>query len=746
MDRQRLVIALLVIGGGFLALAFYVSSQRAQPAVGPDPAPPAGVDGPATQSAGPTTRPGKARSRPPAPTTQPATPPSRRPEVRPAAGRSQWQADLHESKTVTVGSLDPKSGYAFQIELASQGAAIRSLKLSGHYATVADKLLAERCSSEADYQARRSKDPDKYKGHYSLLRPVAFRGVGFLPYATRSITFELPERQQPLTFRLDNRNWRLLPDQRGFAPVDSRTVRFAWTHRRDFNHRKPDTTAADFRPHFTIVKTYTVRKKDYSIDMSLELENHTGSPMVVAIDQYGPMGVPREDVRSDRRQVPFGKRKAGSDEVDVSLELKQASLPKMPFGRGEYENVRAGADETTVWLGYTNKFFGSMMYLRPKEKAKAPAAGYHTRFYASVEQADAASRTFVIGAKIGVKDEKFEKGGVVITPAITVGAKQKLPMTFDVFAGPKRRAVFVNEDDPYHRPLYKQLNYLSTIDLGGCFCSSSWLALAMMWLLTKLSWVAVGNYGVAIILLVILVRVALHPLTRKGQVSMMKMQKLAPMMQKIKEKYADDKEAQQRETMKFYKEHGAGGILGCLPMMLQMPIWIALFTGLNALVDLRHAAFLPVWITDLAGPDALIRWSDPIRIPLLSGMWGDVYSFNLLPILLCVAFFLQTKFNPQMSGQPAVAASPEQQTQKKLMQYMMPGMMLLFFYQAPSGLTMYIMTSTFVGLIEQYVIRKHIREKEALEEAMETTIKAPGKRSRNTRAKKPKGPFWVKHG
>ena len=119
-----------------------------------------------------------------------------------------------------------------------------------------------------------------------------------------------------------------------------------------------------------------------------------------------------------------------------------------------------------------------------------------------------------------------------------------------------------------------------------------------MWLLEHMG-KGVGNYGMAIILLVIVVRVLLHPLTKKGQVSMMKMQKLAPKMAALKEKYKDDKDALQRETMKFYKEQGATPILGCLPMLLQMPIWLALYTGLNADVALHRRAFCrsgsPTW-------------------------------------------------------------------------------------------------------------------------------------------------------
>jgi YidC/Oxa1 family membrane protein insertase len=318
-------------------------------------------------------------------------------------------------------------------------------------------------------------------------------------------------------------------------------------------------------------------------------------------------------------------------------------------------------------------------------------------------------------------------------PGIQLPAGKSTDIRLDLFAGPKQTSVL--EDNP----LYSQLDYKETIELKSCMCSFAWLSRAILWLLEILAAsLAFGNYGVAIIILVILVRLALHPLTKKGQVSMMKMQKLGPKMAELKEKYKDDKDTLQRETMKFYKEQGATPILGCLPMLLQMPIWIALYTGLNADVALRHAAFLPVWITDLAGQDAIFSWA-PVHIPLLASLMGPIASFNLLPILLAVAMYFQTKLTPT-----SAVMTPQQASQQKMMQVMTPAMMLIFFYNAPAGLNLYVMASTFSSVFEQMVIRKHIREKEAAEAAGETQVKMPGKAARGSRGKKPKGPFWMK--
>ena len=194
--------------------------------------------------------------------------------------------------------------------------------------------------------------------------------------------------------------------------------------------------------------------------------------------------------------------------------------------------------------------------------------------------------------------------------------------------------------------------------------------------------------------------------------------------------------------MALYKNQGVSPLFGCLPMLIQLPIWIALWSGISASVELRHAAFLPVWITDLAAPDQLIGFGGKIlTVPLLGGMIGPVRSFNLLPLLLCVAMYFQAK-STQMGG---ATSSPQQESTQRMMKFMMPVMMLLFFYNAPSGLTMYIMTSVFGGVAEQYVIRKHIREKEAAEAAAETTVTIPGKHFRGQKPKKPKGPFRIKH-
>jgi YidC/Oxa1 family membrane protein insertase len=192
---------------------------------------------------------------------------------------------------------------------------------------------------------------------------------------------------------------------------------------------------------------------------------------------------------------------------------------------------------------------------------------------------------------------------------------------------------------------------------------------------------------------------------------------------------------QQKQMMELYKKYGvspASQITMMLPMFVQMPIWIALWSAVYASIDLRGAAFLPFWITDLSAPDALVRFS-MITLPLLG--W-KIQSLNLLPILMGVAFFLQQKLMP---SQASAAANPQVAQQQKIMMIIFPLMFPVMLYTAPSGVNLYIMASTFAGVFEQYVIRKHIREKE--EQEAKGLVAVTSKTGGKVKKKKPK-PFY----
>jgi len=192
----------------------------------------------------------------------------------------------------------------------------------------------------------------------------------------------------------------------------------------------------------------------------------------------------------------------------------------------------------------------------------------------------------------------------------------------------------------------------------------------------------VRNYGVAIMLLTIIVRIIFWPVTHKGTESMRKMQALQPQLKEIREKFKDNPQRMQKETMEFYKTNKVNPMGGCLPMLIQIPVFIALFTVLRSAIELRFSRFL--WISDLSEPENLF-----------AGMIPVAGSLNILPLLMAATMMWQQKLTP-------TAGDPQQQ---KMMAVMMPIMMLFFFYTMPSGLVLYWTTSQ-VLMIVQMLIKK----------------------------------------
>ena len=276
---------------------------------------------------------------------------------------------------------------------------------------------------------------------------------------------------------------------------------------------------------------------------------------------------------------------------------------------------------------------------------------------------------------------------------------------FQLYLGPKDKSLFDKNE------LYRKLGFVQTIDFLACCCPASIISPLAFGILALMKWMYgfIANYGVVIIILVFLMRLVMHPVTKKSQLSMGKMTKLAPKAEEIKKKYANNKTEMNKHLMALYREQGASPVMGMLPMMVQMPIWIALWSAVYTGIELRGAPFLPFWITDLSAPDALVRFS-AVTVPLLG--W-KIDSLNLLPILMGVAFYLQQKLMPK---QAAAATNPQVAQQQKMMMVMLPVLFPLMLYKAPSGVNLYIMASTFAGVIEQHVIRKHVHEKTQAEE------------------------------
>lgn len=219
-------------------------------------------------------------------------------------------------------------------------------------------------------------------------------------------------------------------------------------------------------------------------------------------------------------------------------------------------------------------------------------------------------------------------------------------------------------------------------------------------LLTILNWFyasVFSNYGIAIIFLTVLVRSVMFPLTFKSMKSMKKMQRLAPELEKIKAEVGDNQQELQKRMMGLYAEHGVNPISGCFPILLQMPVFIALYRMLWSAFELRRAEFL--WMADLSEPDRLFNLPMEIHLPISS---HPIDAVNLLPFLMGLAMVASTRLMPTSSAM--------QNPQQKFMMNAMPVIFCVFCYSMPSGLNLYILTSTLLGIVQNYLV--HVSDAE----------------------------------
>jgi len=263
--------------------------------------------------------------------------------------------------------------------------------------------------------------------------------------------------------------------------------------------------------------------------------------------------------------------------------------------------------------------------------------------------------------------------GIWAAPAESLGPVGRLSSRFTLFIGPRdlgilkqagkdlEKAIHFGWTDIIAKPLLYTLRFFN-----GFF----------------------HNYGVAIILLTVVIKILFWPLTHKSYKSMKEMQKLQPLMAKIREKYKNNKEQMNKEMMGLYKTYKVNPMGGCLPMVIQIPVFFALFRVLGVSIELRHAPFF-LWINDLSAPDRLFRF--PFDIPFMSPPSG----IPVLTLLMGASMFLQQKMTP----------TPGDPTQAKIMLFL-PIIFTVFFINFPSGLVLYWLVNNVLSIGQQYRIIK----------------------------------------
>lgn len=224
----------------------------------------------------------------------------------------------------------------------------------------------------------------------------------------------------------------------------------------------------------------------------------------------------------------------------------------------------------------------------------------------------------------------------------------------------------------------------------------------------------IGNIGIAILILTLIIKFILYPLTYKMLYSQAKMAALKPKTAKLKEKYKDDAQLQQTESMKLYREYGVNPLGGCMPMILQMPIWFALYRFFPATIDFRQKPFL--WATDLSSFEEFIRL--PFEVPLNFGS-----HISLFAVLWALSVIWYSWYNSKHMDMGAM-----NNPMMKYMQYFMPLTFIIFFNSFASGLTLYMLFSSLLNIVQTVGTKKFVFNESKIQAELEEVKKKPKKK------------------
>jgi len=442
---------------------------------------------------------------------------------------------------------------------------------------------------------------------------------------------DLPDYMMPLTaqIKLDN---KLLGPNVGYMAEKSGID----ISRQDAPEQAELTMWLETAGGLRVERKYSFRKNSYEIglDISVRASESSGRGAVAG-------GVPVETTlrwitavdpeQEGGRFRPYGLvAQAGQDYINESLKNIRK---KAPF---KYENVS--------WAGFSENYFLSILI--PENPAGV-----------SLESDIVETDRLEV-----VKSELIFPGG-----KIEADAPYSIGLT--VYSGPK----------DYERLSAKGKNIEASIGYGML----KFIIVPLMWVL-KQCYRLVHNWGLAIILLTVLVKILFFPLTRKSYESMKAMQALQPRIKEIQQKYKDDKEKMNQEMMALYRTHKVNPLGGCLPMLLQLPVLYALYRALYVSIELRHASFI-WWINDLSSPETLVT------LPIMGGV-----SLGVLPFLMGASMFVQQKMS---------TTTPGDQFQQKMFMAM-PLVITVISFGFPTGLVLYWMISNLLTIIQQYVINR----------------------------------------
>lgn len=360
--------------------------------------------------------------------------------------------------------------------------------------------------------------------------------------------------------------------------------------------------------------------------------------------------------------------------------------------KGEVENIDLPADSLTVtsvhpdWICNSNGFLGSIM-----DALVEIDPGYRVQRI---------SGDVVPSRLVELSSDRFKAqdmpGFMTFLPLKSTGGVMK----FRIFAGPFSDRILRTVDATFTDPAtgYNP-DYIAAQSFHGWFAFISEPFAKFLFILMNFFHSITNSWGFSIILLTVALRIMMYPLNAWSNKSMMRMQQIGPEVAAIQEKYKKNPKQAQIEVMNLYRERGVNPVSGCLPMLIQMPFLIGMFDLLKSTFELRGASFIPGWIDNLAAPDVLFSWTTPIFFI------GN--QFHLLPIILGLVMFLQQKMMAPAPANPNELT--DQQRQQRAMGTMMSVVFTLMFYNFPSGLNIYWLSSMILGIVQQWWNTKRMK-------------------------------------
>ncbi len=432
--------------------------------------------------------------------------------------------------------------------------------------------------------------------------------------------------------------------------IDDRTI--------GFYKKFSVTNSTGGQDSFTLVKQYTFDPEEYVFKLDITIDG--------AKNMNGlAFGDAAYTLRSSPQIGPYYNPKVDRYERRTFIFYTKEKVKKLNLSNGQVKVY----DKGFSWAGIAGKYF--VQQVVPLASSAIQSASYSTKN----------------------EVDNFQDAQLLLVRAPVSGSFAQ--DSYYVYMGPK-----VEKNLGIYNNAAENNWKLSNLKLDEALGSGwlSWLETFLKFLM-EFFYKLIPNWGVSIILMTILLKVAMFPLTKKSSVSTLKMQELQPRIKEIQDKYKNNPEKMNAEMGKFYKEAGYNPLSGCLPLLIQFPLIFAMFNLFNNYFEFRGAMFIPGWIPDLSVGDSIYIF--PPTIPLIGGS-----ALRLLPIIYVASQLLFTKITQTASANAAGGGNS-----MKLMMYGMPLFFFFMFYNAPAGLLLYWTVSNFLQLIQQMFINKMMHAK-----------------------------------